>query len=367
MAENQPLKKYRMNPTLSAFAARLGDAITAGFDPGRFAPLALELFALQYEANATYRQFCQRQGVSPATAGDWTRIPSLPTAAFKWSEPSCVPVADRTTYFQTSGTTDQQPGRHVHSRESLRIYEVSLWAWFQAVWGRVDELLALTPGPQAAPHSSLVHMFETIRARCGQPGSVFAGIAQPGGPWRVDFDRVMACVRRAEQQGAPLTVLGTAFSFVHWLDYLEQQGCRCHLPPGSRVLETGGYKNASRELPKAELHALITGRLGVAPDHIVSEYGMSELGSQAYAGSTAAAGGGGFRFPPWARARLVSPETGGEVAEGQTGLIRVVDLANVFSVAALQTEDLGVRRDDGFELVGRTRLAEPRGCSLMSA
>ena len=74
-----------------------------------------------------------------------------------------------------------------------------------------------------------------------------------------------------------------------------------------------------------------------------------------------------FRFPPWARVQIISPETGREVAEGETGLIRVFDLANVFSVAAIQTEDLGIRRGDGFELVGRAQLAEPRGCSLMTA
>jgi len=74
-----------------------------------------------------------------------------------------------------------------------------------------------------------------------------------------------------------------------------------------------------------------------------------------------------FRFPPWARVQIISPETGREVAEGETGLIRIFDLANVFSVATIQTEDLGVRRGDGFELIGRAQLAEPRGCSLTSA
>ena len=89
---------------------------------------------------------------------------------------------------------------------------------------------------------------------------------------------------------------------------------------------------------------------------------MSELSSQGYAGST-----GAFQFPPWVRVRIISPETGREVADGETGLIRIFDLANVFSVAAIQTEDLGIRRGDGFELVGRAQLAEPRGCSLMTA
>jgi hypothetical protein len=161
-------------------------------------------------------------------------------------------------------------------------------------------------------------------------------------------------------------LLGTAFSFVHLLDHLVESGIRWELPAGSRVLETGGYKGRSRSLPKKELHALIRGRLGIPETHIICEYGMSELSSQAYdraAGTDPAV----FRFPPWARARIISPETGAEVADGETGLIQVFDLANVSSVMAVQTEDLAIRRGRGFELIGRAELAEPRGCSLMAS
>jgi len=138
-------------------------------------------------------------------------------------------------------------------------------------------------------------------------------------------------------------------------------------------METGGYKNRSRSLPKEELHQLICDRLGISPSNVVCEYGMSELSSQAYAASLPSRSSRSdeahsqvFYFPPWARAQIISPETGREVSEGETGLIRVFDLANVFSVMAIQTEDLGVRRGDGFELVGRASLAEARGCSLMT-
>ncbi len=179
----------------------------------------------------------------------------------------------------------------------------------------------------------------------------------------------------------PQLILGTAFSFVHLLDFLAENNLQFRLPENSRVMETGGYKNRSRSLPKSELHALITERLGIAPENIICEYGMSELSSQAYAvtsGEWRVISGNGsthhsshithhFQFPPWARVQIISPETGREVGEGETGLIRIFDLANVFSVAAIQTEDLGVRRGDGFELIGRAQLAEPRGCSLLTA
>jgi hypothetical protein len=165
------------------------------------------------------------------------------------------------------------------------------------------------------------------------------------------------------------------------LDFLTEKNLHFDLPAGSRVMETGGYKNRSRTMPKKELHALISEHLGIPPENIVCEYGMSELSSQAYdnvtsgmwhvTGDLSASRHSSpvtrhFHFPPWARAQIISPETGREVAEGEAGLIRVFDLANVFSVMAIQTEDLAIRRGDGFELIGRAPFTEPRGCSLMS-
>ena len=170
-----------------------------------------------------------------------------------------------------------------------------------------------------------------------------------------------------------MLILGTAFGFVHLLDELSARNLRLQLPEGSLVLETGGYKGRSRTMPKGELHALITERLGVEASHIICEYGMSELSSQAYDGESLKSKvqslkpGRPFHFPPWARVRIISPETGREVSDGETGLIQVFDLANVFSVVAIQTEDLAVRRGDGFELLGRATMAKPRGCSLASA
>jgi hypothetical protein len=172
---------------------------------------------------------------------------------------------------------------------------------------------------------------------------------------------------------------------VHLLDHFAANNIRYRLAEGSRVLETGGYKGRSRSLPKTELHELITKHLGIPASHIVCEYGMSELSSQAYDKMIEATDKHGsntdseiqnsklkaqnsrtFHFPPWARVQIISPESGREVGDGKTGLIRIFDLANVFSLLAIQTEDLGIRRGAGFELVGRAQLAEPRGCSLMA-
>ncbi len=338
-----------MTNHLAKFAERLGRLIQSGFNPEQFAPLALELFSRQYEKNEPYRKFCKRQGITPAGLSDWTLVPAMPTTAFKYMELSCLSAPERKAVFYSSGTTGQTAGRHFHGADS---------------------------GRNVAPHSSLVHMFDTIRQRGSFPETVFTGVISPDGAWQLDFPAVLENLRQAVRAGTPVNLFGTAFSFVHLLDHLANLSLYFELPAGSRVLETGGYKNRSRELPKAELHDLIRRQLGINPGNIICEYGMSELSSQAYStgsqfgldrrlGHTDA--GSAFQFPPWARVRIISPETGEEVQDGEVGLIRIFDLANVFSVAAIQTEDVGVRRGNGFELLGRAQLAEPRGCSLMNA
>ena len=335
-----------------------------------FDQLALELFALQFERNAPYRRLCEARGARPDTVADWTEIPSAPTSAFKEFDLSCLPAGERTTVFHSSGTTGQEPSRHYHNSESLALYTTSLLHWFYAHCQSPlanCQLVILTPQPAEAPRSSLAHMFDTIRCEAAQGESAFVGMAAEDGAWILDVETALERLSTAGGAGQPVLMLGTAFSFVHLLDHLADQHLHLELPPGSCALETGGYKGRSRSMPKAALHALISQRLGIAPGHIVCEYGMSELSSQAY---DLAIGSGTpdrtFRFPPWARVQVVSPETGCEVREGETGLLRIFDLANVYSVLAIQTEDLGVRRGDGFTLAGRAVSAESRGCSLMA-
>ena len=439
------MNKHRMNKELTSIAARLRGRISPSvaaevtrlisipdselripeiLEPPHvgcyedFDSLALELFALQFENNPAFRKICEARGLTPGVVEHWTQIPAVPTSTFKELELSCVPPEERTAVFHSSGTTGQTPSRHYHNAESLAVNEASLWTWFERnvlrsadgssaspgeARGRaVRAPIFLTPPPAQAPHSSLVHMFETVRRKLGAPESVFVGQIDANGAWTLDFDAAVAAIQRrgdsverrnipnargaalCRDAATPQILLGTAFSFVHLLDFLVERDLRVELPAGSRVMETGGYKNRSRAMPKVELHALITEHLGVPPDNIICEYGMSELSSQAYSlgapassrrfypGATKELAGEtpalpGFHFPPWARAQIISPETGREVADGETGLIRIFDLANVFSVAAIQTEDLGIRRGDGFELIGRAQLAEPGGCSLMTA
>lgn len=382
-----------MTSELSSFAARLRDLIAPDDGPREeahgenskretrnsnlgeteFNTLALRLFALQLDCNAAYRRLCEARGVKPAALQHWSQIPAVPTTAFKELELTCLAPAERTAVFHSSGTTAQRPSRHFHSAESLALYEDSLWSWFrQHIFAQTaigeQQLAILTPRASAAPNSSLVHMFETIRQKVGASESAFLGGTDSAGAWTLDFSRAENLFRSVIAANQPLVLLGTAFNFVHLLDWLTDRDLRFELPPGSVVMETGGYKGRSRELPKAELHALISRRLCVEPAQIICEYGMSELSSQAYDSKPRNTQHATrcFHFPSWARAQIISPETGREVADSETGLLRIFDLANAFSVLAVQTEDLARRCGDGFELLGRAVAAEPRGCSLMA-
>jgi len=365
-------------------AAATADGPNVGSDDQQFNALALAVFALQYEQNAVFRRLCVARGASPVSVSNWGGIPAVPTSAFKEFELTSLRPEERAAVFYSSGTTGRQPSRHFHSTDSLALYEASLLPCFGShvlADGGLDagrngaghrlDFLMLTPSPEHAPHSSLVHMFETVRRKFATQRSEFVGMVEADGGWSIDLQRAERALKASAQTGLPLLLMGTAFNFVHLLDRLTDRRRRFELPAGSRALETGGYKGRSRSMPKAALHTLIAERLGIKPECILCEYGMSELSSQAYdstiGGSRLASYAPRvFHFPAWARARIVSPETGREVAEGEMGLIQVFDLANAWSVLAIQTEDLGVRRGSGFELLGRATSAEPRGCSLMA-
>jgi hypothetical protein len=168
-------------------------------------------------------------------------------------------------------------------------------------------------------------------------------------------------LERLEPVTQPVCLAGTAFHFVNLID----GGLRFQLPPGSCVMETGGFKGRSREVAKPELYRLIQRHLAVPPSRIFNEYGMTELSSQFY-DQTLALGQPTHRkrMHPWTRVTAIDPQTGTEAGPGQPGLLRIHDLANLWSVACLQTQDWG--RVDGleFEILGRAVGAEPRGCSL---
>jgi hypothetical protein len=180
----------------------------------------------------------------------------------------------------------------------------------------------------------------------------------------IDLDTFDRRVARGLVEGTPSLVLGTSFAFVHLLDALGDDSFR--LPPGSRVMQTGGFKGKSRAVPAPELRRDLARAFHVPERAIAAEYGMTELSSQFYEWTVrdASARHGVYLEPPWARVVPVDPQTLAPVANGEVGIARVEDLMNVDSAFAVLAADRVRRVDGGFELLGRTAGAPPRGCSI---
>lgn len=296
---------------------------------------------LLMQAHAAQREYCPAYGAYCASLplpDSWREIPALPLSAFRHASIRCFPPEEIVRSFHTSGTTGE--GHGTHDFFTLELYRAAaLGGWSHAGLPICETLCLLAP-PEEAPHSSL---------------SCMAGWLAPRGNFLLgQWENLATRISQAEE---PLVLLGTALAF---LDFFEWLGERLlALPAGSLAVETGGYKGTRRNLPKADLYALFEVRLGLSADSIWNEYGMTELSSQFYTNGL----GRPHRGAPWVRALVLDPETDCEVAEGETGVLRIFDLANVGSCCALQTRDLAIRRGDGFELLGRDPAALPRGCS----
>lgn len=299
---------------------------------GHFDALALRVFAFQFEHNAAYRAFCQRTGCTPKRVAHWTQIPAVPTDAFKRLTLTCFPPEEAVAEFHTSGTTQAQTGRHLF--RTLALYDAGCVPQFRAHLfpdGRQMPIWSLVPD---SPRSSLAHM-------CRAVGAQF--------------------VERLQPSDQPVCILGTAFHFLKLFD----EGLQLRLPPQSRAMETGGFKGRTREVTKTELYEMFEEHLGIPPTHVVNEYGMTELSTQFYDETMRVGHRSDIKHaPPWARVRVMDPQTDAEAPSGQPGLLRIYDLANLWSVMCIQTEDLGVWQNDGFVLLGRAPTAAPRGCSL---
>ncbi|MFN8559347.1 MAG: hypothetical protein U0531_19085 [Dehalococcoidia bacterium] len=209
-------------------------------DEARFADLALRVFAYQYAANEPYRRYCDRRGVRPGAVRRWQEIPAVATDAFKETPLTCFPSDDAAVVFVTSGTTQQaRHGRHY--LRSLDLYHAALAPAFAAhvlPGGARLPAVVLAFSSARMPQSSLSHMFDVVVERLCD-----------GGDWYLEPDglAVEATIRRLTAlaaQDRPVLLMGTAFAFVHLLDALVADGRRLALPPGSRIMDTGGYKGA---------------------------------------------------------------------------------------------------------------------------
>lgn len=353
-----------------------------------FNDLALRVFRFQGESNPGYAGFLKRRGLDPASVAHWEDLPFLPTGAFK-TIPLIAGSVSAERVFRTSGTTRGAERRGEHHVRDLALYRASLQPNFKAhlLPDRSKmPVLCLLPSPVEVPDSSLAFMMDEVGMEMDEGGARFFVSAEG----EVQVEALCDALERTARDDRPVLIAGTAFAFVQWLDGAMQEGWARSLPPGSRILETGGYKGRSRAVTREDLYAALGDLLNVPVGRIVNEYGMTELLSQFYEPVLADAPSGSLisaeveiggeelsrsgpgevlsrrfhRGPPWTRTLVLDPSTLDPAPPGEVGLLAHLDLANLGSVSAVLTEDLGREVPGGFQLLGRTEGAEPRGCSL---
>jgi len=352
--------------------ARFAATGTDPWDRATFEEWALLVFAHQYESCSPYRALCDARGVTPQNVARWEDTPLVPATGFKhfdfMGEGSGPPEAT----FRTSGTTRGIGTRGRHHVPSLSLYRAALLPPLEAALlpdpGEM-RMVSLIPSPEEAPDSSLSVM---VGFAAEARASRIDWLVDTDGRWMSESASVLSEVASADE---PILLLGTALAFVHALEGAGglERGLPA-LPEGSRVMETGGFKGARREVSREELYLRISEQTGLPTHRIVNEYGMTELLSQLWEPVLAeGASATGVHVPaPWLRVRALDPSTLAPLGEGQDGILAFYDLANLGSVSHVLTEDVGSVTEGRVRLRGRAPGSEPRGCSramdeLMSA
>lgn len=310
-----------------------------------FNEMALELFRFQYRHNELYRRYSDTIHTNPANVKLVEQIPFLPISFFKTHQVT-TGVFEPEVVFESSGTTQTTNSRHLVKK--LDIYQQSFRQAFERFYGPVKDwcVLALLPAYLERQHSSLVLMADDLIKQSAHPDSGF---------YLYNFGQLAEKLRTLEAAGQKTLLLGVTFAL---LDFAES----FPLPLRNTVImETGGMKGRKKEMIREEVHEILTQAFGVEQIH--SEYGMTELLSQAYS-----KGKGLFQCPPWMKILLREEDDPLQVQEGQSrGVINVIDLANIYSCSFLATDDAGRLYPDGsFEVLGRVDNSDIRGCSLMA-
>lgn len=311
---------------------------------GNFRDIALELFRYQYANNDIYRQFTDALKINPAQVHELTQIPYLPVSFFKTHKVVTDNVAQPALVFESSRTTGDVPSRHFVKNEM--IYEQSLLEGFRQFYGDVKDyvILALLPSYLERGNASLVHMAKVLMERSGRPENGF---------YLDEWDQLAAVLQQLEARGQKALLLGVTFAL---LDFAAAKPMKLS---NTVVMETGGMKGRRAEWTRAQVHEYLGQAWQVSAVH--SEYGMTELLSQAYALKN-----GIFECTRTMRVLMRDINDPLEVKESGSGCINVIDLANVHSCAFIATEDVGKIASDGsFEVSGRMDHAALRGCNLM--
>jgi acyl-protein synthetase LuxE len=341
--------------------------------PDRFEDLALEVFCHQVAEVAPYRVLCRSLGVDPASIDRIDDIPPVSTLAFKYARLASEHRNASERIFLTSGTTIGREERGTHIVPRPEVYRASAIAHLRRMLfpdGHRMRILAMHPTADRMEESSLSQMLSwCIEAFGADRCECVADRAT------IDVAAALAFLRDAQVERAPVCILATTASLGALFAHLKAREAPLTLPPLSRIMDTGGAKGQAIPLDAAAVCNRARELLGIAPEYVINEYGMTELCSQLYDATSFnsndhSAPGERIKIaPPWMRAAAIDPMNLKPVASGEVGLLRFIDLANVGSVSAILTEDFGTvnARGDRVQVLGRAGLAEPRGCALAIA
>lgn len=310
-----------------------------------FKSLALEIFKFQFDNNPVYRSFCDLLYVHPSDVKSIENIPFLPIQFFKTHEVISSSNSKIQTTFTSSGTTSSVLSKHYIT--DLSIYETSFRSAFKALYGPIEDyvVLALLPSYLEREGSSLIYM---VRDMINQSKHEESGF------YLNNLNDLQSQLVALDNSGKKVLLIGVSFAL---LDLVESHTFDLN---NTVVMETGGMKGRRKELIREELHSILKSGFGVTEIH--SEYGMTELLSQAYS-----KGNGRFECPPWMRVLTRDPEDALSImSTSKSGGINIIDLANINSCAFIATQDLGrVYDDKSFEIIGRFDSSDIRGCNLM--
>ncbi len=312
-------------------------------DHSSFAAVCGEVFRYQYANNPVYRQWCNLAGYEPAQIMTPVNIPALPISFFK-SHTIVTGNAATELLFESSGTTGSSTSRHLV--QNAAIYRESFLRCFRMFYGDIQEwcVLALLPSYLERENSSLVYMVDELIRLSRHPQSGF---------YLDEHEKLATTLQSLERAGQRSLLIGVTFALLDFAAAFPRS------LQHTIVMETGGMKGRRKELTREEVHAQLCAALG--RDLIHSEYGMTELLSQAYSN-----GGGRFLCPPWMRVMVRDEEDPMLVKQAGRGLLQIIDLANIHSCAFIATEDVGMVYEDGsFEVWGRQDHSDIRGCSQL--
>jgi Acyl-CoA reductase (LuxC)/Acyl-protein synthetase, LuxE len=338
--------------------------------PSHFESIALAVFRYQAAHVRAYHAFLTSVGIEPNAVGSLQDIPPVSTLAFKYAriENALHPESAGSHVFLTSGTSIGHSGRGHHLVPSLDIYRASAIGHLRRMMfpdqGRLA-MLALHPTVERAPESSLAQMISWCIEEFGNGDALCAATRDS-----VDAVQAMEFLRRAQRLNRPVCILGTTASCGVLFAALREGSRSILLPVGSRLMDTGGAKGQQTPLSCEQVAAEASQLLGIEPSLVINEYGMTEMCSQLYDATSFNSSSGappGRRVklaPPWLKAAALDPITLKPNADGSPGMLSFFDLANVGSISALMTEDIGIVQGDAVMVLGRASAADARGCAL---